>query len=81
MTDAEAYAGLTEIFHGVFGDGVPELTPAMTANDVPGWDSVKMIMIVLAVEQHFGIKIRSREVDRLKKVGDLAELVKAKKAA
>ncbi len=39
-----------------------------------------MIMIILGVEQYFGIKIRSREADQLKNVGDLAALVKAKTA-
>ena len=40
-----------------------------------------MVTIILGVEQHFDVKLRSREVDKLKNVGDLAELVKIKKAA
>ena len=81
MTDAEIYAGLTELFHDVFGDDSIVLTPQTSAEQVRGWDSVKMVTIILGVEQHFDVKLRSREVDRLKNVGDLAELVKSKKAA
>ena len=81
MTDDEIHAGLTELFHDVFGDATLVLTPLTSAADVPGWDSVKMVSIVLGVEQRFDIRLRSREVDRLRNVGDLAELVKLKKAA
>ena len=80
MTDAEIYAGLTEVFHDAFGDDSLVLTPQTAADRVPGWDSVKMVSIILGVEQRFDVRLRSREVDRLKNVGDLAELVKIKAA-
>ncbi len=78
MTEAEIYSGLTEVFHETFGDDRMVLTPQTNAEQVKGWDSVKMVSIILGVEQHFSIKLRSREVDRLKNVGDLAALVKSK---
>ncbi len=77
-TDAEIYEGLTEVFHEVFGDDSITLTPQTTAKDVADWDSVRMVTIILGVEQRFGIKLRSREVDGLKNVGDMAALVKTK---
>ena len=80
MTDAEIYAGLTEVFHEAFGDDSLVLTPQTAADQVPGWDSVKMVSIILGVEQHFDVRLRSREVDRLRNVGDLADLVKIKAA-
>jgi acyl carrier protein len=80
MTEAEIYAGLTELFHDAFGDASLVLTPELSADQVAGWDSVKMVTIILGVEQRFDVRLRSREVDRLKNVGDLAELVKIKKA-
>ena len=81
MTDDEIYAGLTEVFHDAFGNPELVLTPQTGAEQVPGWDSVKMVTIILGVEQRFEVRLRSREVDRLRNVGDLAELVKLKKAA
>ena len=77
-TDAEIYQGLTEIFHEVFGDDSIALTPQTTAADIANWDSVRMVTIILSVEQHFHVKLRSREVDQLKNVGDMAGLVKTK---
>ncbi len=81
MTDAEIYAGLTELFRGIFADEGMVLTPQTSADQVAGWDSVKMVTIILGVEQHFGVRLRSREVDRLKNVGDLAGLVRTRQAA
>jgi len=80
MTEAEIYQGLGEVFREVFGDAAPPLRAELSAEDVPGWDSVKMVNIILAVEQHFSVRLRSREVDKLRNVGDLATLVQSKQA-
>jgi acyl carrier protein len=79
MTEAEIYAALTLIFHDVFLRDDLVLTPTLSANDVPGWDSFKQIEILIATEQHFGIKLKTREMDQLRNVGDLVSLVGARK--
>ena len=81
MTEAEIYAELTDLFHDVFSDDSLVLTPQTSAEQVAGWDSVKMVTIILGVEQRFDVRLRSREVDKLKNVGDLAALVKSKQEA
>jgi len=78
VTEAEIYAGLTEVFHDAFGDDSIVLKPDMTAEDVEGWDSVKMVAIIIAVEERFGVKMRSREIDQLKCVGDFVKLIGSK---
>jgi acyl carrier protein len=45
---------------------------------VPGWDSMKHIEILLAIQDEYAIHIGPREVLRLKNVGDLQELIHAK---
>jgi acyl carrier protein len=79
MTEAEIYAALTVIFHDVFLRDDLELTPALSADDVRGWDSFKQIEILIATEQHFGIKLSTREIDRLTNVGDLVSAVAVRK--
>lgn len=81
MTDAEIYAALTVIFQDVFLRDDLVLTPTLSANDVPGWDSFKQIEILIASEQHFGIKLSSREIDGLTNVGDLVSAVAARNQA
>ena len=56
---------------------MPELvldvsTPAYT---VPGWDSLKHVEILLAIQDEYGVHFRPTEVIRLKNVGDLQNLV------
>jgi acyl carrier protein len=80
MTEREIYSALTEIFAEVF-DGEPiALRPELTAKDVKGWDSFKMVTIIVAVEERFALKMRSQEVDRLTCVGDFVKLIQAKAA-
>lgn len=81
MTDADIQAGLTAVFHEVFGDDSLVLRPETSAETVSGWNSIRMVSIILATEQQFGIRLRSREVDKLRNVGDLAGLVRIKTLA
>ena len=79
MTDESAiYAQLAEIFRDVFMRDDMEISPAMSARDVEGWDSFKQIEIMVSVEERFGIKLNTREIDRLKTVGDLAKVIAEK---
>jgi acyl carrier protein len=79
MTDqAKIYEALTEIFNDVFMADDMKLTPELSAKDVPGWDSFKQIEIMVSIEERFGIKLNTREIDALKNVGDLAEVIAKK---
>jgi acyl carrier protein len=80
MTDADIYAQLTDIVRDVLMNDDLELTPQLTAKEVEGWDSFKMIEIVMAVESHFGLKVQSKQLDSLENVGDLVALIRAAKA-
>jgi len=47
----------------------------MKARDIPSWDSAKMVMLILAVEESFDVRFRSREIDALRSVGDWVRLI------
>lgn len=78
MNEQDLYAKLTDVFREVFGDDDMVLQSDLTADQVEGWDSIKMVTIIVAVEEKFGVRLRSREVDQLKNVGDLATLLQGK---
>jgi acyl carrier protein len=80
MTHDAIYAALTELFRDLFMRDDLVLAPSMTANDVTGWDSFKMIEIIMATEERFGVKLTTREVDGLRSVGDLVSLIAVKQA-
>ena len=67
---------LTEVFRTTFGDESLVLEPAMTVDDVAGWDSVTHITLIYAIEDEFGIKFSTRDLERLTCVGDLIETVR-----
>jgi len=56
-----------------------DLSDATLAGEVPGWDSLSHINVIVAVEKHFGIHFSSVEVIRLRNVGDLQRLVDSKR--
>lgn len=57
-----------------------ELTDSTLAAEVPGWDSLSHVNVVLAVEKHFGVRFKNVEVLRLTNVGDLQRLLNSKLA-
>ncbi len=78
MTDQkEIYARLTDIMRDVLMQDDLVLRPDLSAHDVEGWDSFKMIEIVMAVEAEFQIKVPSQKLDALENVGDLVALIES----
>jgi acyl carrier protein len=77
MTEAQIYAGLTEIFHDIF-DAPLVLRPEMTAAEVPEWDSHNHVSLIIAAEMHFGIKFRTAEIESMRNVGELARCIAGK---
>jgi acyl carrier protein len=69
---------LTQLFHEFFDDDEIVLRPDLSAKDIPGWDSLTHIRLLLTVERAFKIKFSVTEVGELKNVGDLIMLIEAK---
>jgi acyl carrier protein len=78
MTHDEILAKLTGLFQDIFDDDDLDIGLETTANDVADWDSVSHITLIVAVEQMFGIKIKTAEIESLKNVGDLVQIVSGK---
>ncbi len=75
MSDEAILETVTELLREVFDDPVLHVTKQTSAKDVPGWDSMKQVMILLAVEEKFDIQLSTREMDRLRDVGDLVAAI------
>jgi acyl carrier protein len=61
-------------------DQPAELSPATTAKDVHGWDSLKHILIIVEVESAFDIRLAAVDVEGIRCVGDLVATVARKVA-
>jgi acyl carrier protein len=51
----ETLSRLTKVFRDVFDDDDLVISPATTATDVDGWDSINHVNLVLAVEREFKV--------------------------
>lgn len=78
MDCSQVLLKLTSIFHDVFDDEDLVLKNATTAEDVPGWDSLTHVRLILTIERAFRIKFSASEISNLKNVGDLVKLIQAK---
>lgn len=78
MDEAAIYSRLTDIFQQVLQDDTIVLTPETTAEDVPGWDSMNHVFLVVEVERRFGIKFQTADMEDLKNVGEFAALISRK---
>ena len=80
MEKNEIVSRLTPIFRDVFNDDALVVSDGMTAADVPTWDSLSNINMIIAVEKAFGVKFSIKDVRDLKNVGELLALIKRKAA-
>lgn len=78
MIQDDVIQKLQSIFDSVFLDP-PILTRELTAADVPEWDSLLHISLVLAVEQGFGVRFRVGEVEGTSNVGEFCDLILKRK--
>jgi len=70
-----------EIFRAVFDQPDLVITRESNASTVDDWDSLTHINLVMAIEKHFKIKFALGELQELKDVGDLLDLMQTKLAA
>ena len=79
MESDAVYAKLTDIFHDVFDDNGIVLSPEMTAEDVPEWDSLSHVRLIIAIQQNFGVNFSAAQASNLRNVGELVELLQSRK--
>ncbi len=80
MERNEIVSKLTAVFHEIFNDNNIVLRNDMTAADVENWDSLTHMLMITKVEEVFGVKFKLKELNKLKKVGDIVEVIVAKTA-
>ena len=66
------------IFRKVFNNESLALTDSMTANDVDQWDSLSHMILITEIENAFSIKFRLKELNKMKNVGDMTEMIMSK---
>jgi acyl carrier protein len=75
MSKQETLARLNTLVGDLLEIDDPRLSAETTAQEVPGWDSLAHVRIVVAVEQAFGVRFSTSEITSLKTIGDLVMLI------
>lgn len=75
MTKEQIFIELDEVFQDVFDDESIHVTETTTAEDIEDWDSLEHINLVVAIENHFGIKFNMNEVTTMKNVGEMVDII------
>ena len=79
MSEEKIYEELDEVFQDVFDDESIHVTADTTAKDIEDWDSLEHINLVVAIENHFGMKFNMNEVTTMKNVGEMVQIIKERK--
>ena len=72
---------LQPVFRDVLDDPKLVVTRASSGLNVPGWDSLAHITLVSETEREFGIRFALGELETLKNVGDMVDLIQKKISA
>jgi acyl carrier protein len=72
---------LNSVFRRVFENDTLLITDEMTAQDVPEWDSLAHINLIVEIEEEFGLRFTVDDISGLRNVGEMIELVERKLAA
>ncbi len=80
MDQAQIFEYLHQIFAEVFERDDQSLRPSLSSADVPGWDSLKHVEILISVEERFDIQLESQQIDALRNVGELVGLIASRLA-
>jgi acyl carrier protein len=78
MTHTRILSEIQDIMRRVLDNGSLNIVDATTAKDVPEWDSLSHIELIVAIEKHFRLKFTLKEVQSFHNVGEMCEAIAQK---
>ena len=75
MTREQVLKELNEIFIANFDDDEIVLNDETTSADIEYWDSFEQINIILACEKKWNLKFDIEEINKMKNVGEMVDLI------
>lgn len=69
---------LTHIFSSVLGVEESAVTPALSPENTPSWDSLNAIILLTEIEKAFDARFEYAEAMGIKNFGDVEKLVASK---
>lgn len=78
MTKTIIHTKVQDIFRDIFDDENLTISEQTHSEDIEDWDSLSHINLVASIEKEFHIKFALGELQELKNVGDMLELIAKK---
>lgn len=78
MEKTEVTEKLTLILRKVLNNDSLVLRDDMTASDVDNWDSLSHMIIINDIETVFSIKFRLKDLNKMRNVGNMIEIIISK---
>lgn len=75
MTSNQILEELQPIFRDILDQDELVITRDSNAQNVEDWDSLAHINLITSIEKHFKIKFVLAELQRLKNVGEMCDLI------
>lgn len=69
---------IQQIFRDIFDNQTLCISDETTSNDIEDWDSLNHINLIVSMEKTFNLKFTLMEVQVLKNVGEMVDLIKKK---
>lgn len=71
----QCHQRLTNVFRKVFDDPSLQIEDDFNADNIPGWDSLEHINLVLEIEGEFGISLSTAEIAGFNRVRDVKKII------
>lgn len=78
MTRDEVFEKLNAVFRNNFDDEDITLADETSSEDIEDWDSLEQINLIVAIQKEFQVKFNIDEVNAMKNVGEMADLIMQK---
>lgn len=78
MNRKEIIDKLSLVFRKILNNESLILTNELTANDVDNWDSLSHMLLIDEIENAFSVKFKLRELNKMKNVGALIDILLVK---
>ncbi|MBQ0042755.1 MAG: acyl carrier protein [Lachnospiraceae bacterium] len=75
MSRQEILDSVNSVFREVFDRDEITVNEETTAADVEGWDSLRHITLIEAIEDEFDMRFKMNEVTGMKNVGEMLDII------
>lgn len=78
---ASTFEQVRSVASDIFGIPADRITAESSPETIENWDSMQHLNLVLAVEEKFGVQLDPEDIEKMKNIGAVAELVEKLQSA